>query len=193
MADGAPPGTTQLQAFARQVYPQLDRLDYYQLLRVPRTATVPAIRASYYQISAQLHPDRYHTLSDAVLREQLETIFARITEAYRVVTHPDRRTAYDRALSGGKTRFDPGTERAATAPRNPEDTLNHPQAKTFFRLGLLCLAKKDWKGAVMNFNFARNFEPNAPVLAEKLAEAQAGLKASGPPSSGGPPSSSGRR
>jgi hypothetical protein len=29
---------------------------------------------------------------------------------------------------------------------------------------------------VMNFNFARTFEPNSPVIAEKLAEAQAHAK-----------------
>ena len=38
---------------------------------------------------------------------------------------------------------------------------------------MVSFGRKDWKGAVMNFNFARNFEPAAPVITEKLAEAQA--------------------
>jgi hypothetical protein len=38
----------------------------------------------------------------------------------------------------------------------------------------------------MNFTFARNFEPAAPVINEKLAEAQAASKAASPPGAGKP-------
>ena len=51
---------------------------------------------------------------------------------------------------------------------------------------MISLGSKDWKGAVMNFNFAKSFEPNAAIIKQKLAEAQAGLpKPPGP--GGGPP------
>jgi DnaJ-class molecular chaperone len=183
MANGGAPGPAQLAAFARQVFPALDRYSYYQLLQVDQRADPNAIRTSYYRIAAQLHPDRYHALSDAGLREQLETIYARVTEAYRVLLDRTKRAAYDYGLSQGKMRYDP-VERKAHGPRNPEDSVTHPEAKKFFRLGMVCIGRKDWKGAVMNFNFARTFEPGAAVIAEKLAEAQAGAKAGG---GGGPP------
>ena len=173
------PAPAQLAAFVQQVYPQLDRLSYYQILRVPAAATAAVIRASYYQIAAQLHPDRYHSLPDPVLRDQLESIFARVTEGYRVLVDSQKRAAYDRQLAAGRMRYQ--AERA-TGPKNPEDTIRDPQAKKFFRMGMMCLARKDWRGASMNFNFARSTEPGTAIITDKLAEAQAGLKAASPTS-----------
>jgi DnaJ-class molecular chaperone len=175
MSQTGAPGAAELAAFARQVYPGLDRYSYYQLLRVPPEADARAVRASYYRIAAQLHPDRYHNLADATMRDQLESIYARVCEAYRVLVNPDKRAAYDRGLAQGRMRYD-GGDRQGQGPKNPEDTITHPQSKKFFRLGMMCLGQKDWKGAVMNFNFAKTFEPDSPVIAEKLAEAQAGGK-----------------
>lgn len=168
-------GTRDLRAFARQIYPVLDERSYYELLGVPPSADTAAIRRAFYAAAADLHPDRYHTLADAQVKEQLETIYARACEGYRVLTSPDRRAVYDRGLAAGKLRFD-ATAREAPTVRNPEDLVKHPEAKKFFRLGMLCLGKKDWKGAAMNFTFARGFEPGAAVIAEKLAEAQAAQK-----------------
>jgi curved DNA-binding protein CbpA len=159
------------------VYPTLDRLTYYQLLRLQPNADAAAIRASYYRMAATLHPDRYHNLPDAVIRDQLITIVARINEGYRVLISPEKRVAYDALVQKGKTRLDQTSERASAAPKNPEDSLKDPQAKKFFRMGVMCLTKKDFRGAVMNFNFAKNYEPAGAVIAEKLAEAQAGVAA----------------
>lgn len=178
--DGGTPTPVELVTFARQVSATLDRLSYYQLLRVAQGADVGAIRAAYYRIAAQLHPDRCQGLPDRGAREQLETIYARISEGYRVLVSPDKRAVYDRGLVQGKVRFD-FNERAPLGPKNPEDTIADAQAKKFFRLGMMSLGRKDWKGAVMNFNFAKSFEPGAQAIADKLAEAQAGLKASAPP------------
>jgi curved DNA-binding protein CbpA len=165
-------GPAALLAFAEQVYPMLERYSYYQLLRVPPTADTHAIRTSYYKIAAQLHPDRYQNLVDAGTRERLTTIYARINEAYRTLMNGEKRAAYDAGLAKGKMR-----ETGERPLRKiPEDALSHPEAKKFFRLGMVCFGNKDWKGAVMNFNFARTFEPDAPVINEKLAEAQSAAK-----------------
>jgi curved DNA-binding protein CbpA len=171
-----PTGPAGLLAFADQVYPALDRYSYYQLLRVPPASDTRAIRASYYKIAAQLHPDRYHGLVDPVTRDRLETIYARITEAYRVLMNHDKRAAYDAGLTRGRLRET--AERPIT--KRPEDALAHPEAKKFFKLGMVCLGNRDYKGAVMNFNFARSFEPDAVLIAAKLAEAQAAAKGGGP-------------
>jgi curved DNA-binding protein CbpA len=169
-------GPAALVAFAEQVYPMLERYSYYQLLRVAPNADSRTIRASYYKIAAQLHPDRYRNLVDPGTSDRLESIYARINEGYRVLMNGEKRAAYDAGLGQGKLR-----ETAERPLRKiPEDTLSHPEAKKFFRLGMVCFGNKDWKGAVMNFNFARSFEPNAPIIAEKLAEAQAAAKPSTP-------------
>ena len=176
----SPQNPDQLAAFARQMYGRLDQLSYYDLLGLSFAAGTAEIRTAFYRLSNDLHPDRYHTLADHQLKEHLETIYARICEGYRVLSSPERRAAYAKALGEGKKRLT-SSERESRAPQNPEDTIKHEEAKKFFRMGMISLARKDFKGAVMNFNFARTFEPNAAVINQKLSEAQAGLGKPGGP------------
>jgi DnaJ-class molecular chaperone len=164
-----------LRLFAERVYPTLAERSYYQILNIAAGADLAAVRTAFYKLAGQLHPDRFQSLGAGEVKDRLETIYARICEAYRVLASPERRAAYDKALAGGKKRLDM-VERESGAPKNPEDTLKHPEAKKFFRLGMVCVSRKDWKGAVMNFNFAKNFEPGAQLIADKLAEAQAAAR-----------------
>jgi curved DNA-binding protein CbpA len=169
-----------LRQVAERIFPTLDGRSYYQLLNVPETSDVRTLRAAFFKLAAQLHPDRFHTIPDAALKDRLETIYARLGEAYRVLSNPERRAAYDRGLAAGQRRLDMSA-REVTGPRNPEDVLTHPEAKKFFRLGMACLGRKDWKGAVLNLTFARNMEPTSQLLNERLAEATAGAKAQAKP------------
>jgi DnaJ-class molecular chaperone len=170
----------QLATFAKQIYGKLDQLTYYELLGVSSVTPTADIRMAFFRMSEDLHPDRYHTMADRELKERLETIYARISEAYRVLATPEKRAAYTRLLNEGKKRLT-STDRESRAPQNPEDSIKHEDAKRFFRLGMLSLAKKDFKGAIMNFNFARSFEPDAAVIKQKLGEAQAALGKPGGP------------
>jgi DnaJ-class molecular chaperone len=179
--------TEQLAAFVRKIFPRLSQLSYYDLLGVPSGSSPAAVRTAFYRLAADLHPDRYHTLADRELKEQLEMIYARVCEGYRVLTTPDKRVAYERALSQGEKRLTT-TDRESHGLQNPEDSLKHPEAKKFFRMGMICFARKDWKGAVMSFNFARAFEPQAALIVQKLAEAQAALGQPGG-AGGAPPKS----
>jgi curved DNA-binding protein CbpA len=189
MSSPAPPSFIEvLRQIADRIFPTLDGRSYYQLLNVPETADTATVRAAFFKLAAQLHPDRFHTLPDLTLKDRLETIYARIGEAYRVLGNAERRAAYDRSLGAGNKRLDT-TARESTGPKNPEDSLSHPEAKKFFRMGMSCLGRKDWKGAVLNLNFARNFEPGSALLGERLAEANQGLaaaKAAAPAKPGAP-------
>ena len=176
----SPQTPDQLAAFARQVYGRLDQLSYYDLLGLSFAAGTAEIRAAFYRLSNDLHPDRYHTLADRELKDHLETIYARICEGYRVLTTPDKRAAYDRAMNEGRKRLT-STDRESRAPQSPEDSIKHEEAKKFFRLGMISLTRKDFKGAAMNFNFARSFEPNSALINQKLGEAQAALGKPGGP------------
>ncbi|MCG5052148.1 MAG: DnaJ domain-containing protein [Myxococcales bacterium] len=165
----------QLISFARLVEPTLSERSYYELLNVDKQANIPTIRRAFYDVAAKLHPDRCAALDDAEARSKLETIYARIAEGYRVLSEPQKRAAYDEALGRGHKRL-VITARDKKGPQNPEELLKHPEAKKFFRLGMIALANRDFKGAALNFNFARSFEPSAAVIAEKLAEAKAGAE-----------------
>jgi DnaJ-class molecular chaperone len=170
----------QLAKLVEQMYGKLDQLSYFDLLGLSSGATVAEIRAAFYRMSHDLHPDRYHRMENRELRDRLETIYARMCEGYRVLTTPEKRNVYMRILGEGKKRLT-STDRESRAPQSPEDSIKHEEAKKFFRLGMFSLGSKDWKGAVMNFNFAKSFEPDSAIIKQKLAEAQAGLpKPSGP-------------
>jgi len=176
-----PPQTPeQLAQFVEQMYGKLDQLSYYDLLGLHSGATVPEIRAAFYRMSKDLHPDRYHRMQDREMRDCLETIYARMCEGYRVLTTPEKRATYARLLGEGKKRL-AGTGRESRAPQSPEDSIKHEEAKKFFRLGMMSLGTKDFKGAAMSFNFAKSFEPNSAIIKQKLAEAQAGLAKPGGP------------
>jgi molecular chaperone DnaJ len=62
--------------------------DFYQLLGVTRGATDEQIRSAYRKLARQLHPD-VNKEPDAAQR------FKEITEAYEVLTDPQRRQRYD--------------------------------------------------------------------------------------------------
>jgi DnaJ-class molecular chaperone len=170
----------QLAQFVQQLWGKLDQFSYYDLLGLSSGATVAEIRTAFYRMSHDLHPDRYHRIYDRELRERLETIYARMCEGYRVLTTPERREAYARALAEGKKRLTT-TERESRSPQTPEDTIKHEEAKKFFRLGMISFNNKDYKSALMSFNFAKSFEPNSTVINQKMSEAQAALGKPGGP------------
>src|SRR5947207_13353206 len=62
--------------------------DYYALLGVPRQATDEQIRSAYRKLARQYHPD-VNSAADASER------FKAVTEAYEVLTDPQRRQRYD--------------------------------------------------------------------------------------------------
>src|SRR5688572_30950028 len=80
-----------LRAYADRVFPTLAERSYYEILNVPPSATLSAIKSAFYKLAGQLHPDRFHSLGESAIRERLETIYARVGEAYRVLANPEKR------------------------------------------------------------------------------------------------------
>jgi molecular chaperone DnaJ len=66
------------------------KMDYYEVLQVERTASDVEIKAAYRKLAMQWHPDRNPNNPDA------EEKFKSCSEAYQVLSDPDKRAAYDR-------------------------------------------------------------------------------------------------
>jgi molecular chaperone DnaJ len=66
------------------------KMDYYEVLQVERTASDADLKAAYRKLAMQYHPDRNPNNPDA------EEKFKACSEAYQVLSDPDKRAAYDR-------------------------------------------------------------------------------------------------
>ncbi|HEX3435581.1 MAG TPA: molecular chaperone DnaJ [Pseudacidobacterium sp.] len=66
------------------------KADYYEVLGVTRTASDQELKAAYRKLAMQYHPDRNPDNAEA------EEKFKACSEAYQVLTDPQKRAAYDR-------------------------------------------------------------------------------------------------
>jgi molecular chaperone DnaJ len=66
------------------------RADYYEVLSVSRTASDQELKVAYRKMAMQYHPDR--NPGDHTAEEK----FKECSEAYQVLSDPDKRAAYDR-------------------------------------------------------------------------------------------------
>lgn len=69
--------------------------DYYEILGITRQSNTSEIKAAYYQLAKKYHPDRYRQPEYADIRAKLETLFARISQAYDTLREAGPRAAYD--------------------------------------------------------------------------------------------------
>ena len=73
--------------------------DYYEVLGVPREAKSPTqIKKAYRKLAVRWHPDK-----NPGNREEAEAMFKKVTEAYDVLSDPQRRGVYDRFGEDGLT------------------------------------------------------------------------------------------
>lgn len=74
--------------------------DYFQILELGRDASHAAVIAAYYRQARRFHPDVHHDPALGDLRDHLEAVFVRVSEAYETLRRPALRQSYELTLDG---------------------------------------------------------------------------------------------
>lgn len=78
--------------------------DYYEVLNVSRSASPDEIKKAYRKLAMQYHPDK-----NPSKKKEAEERFKEISEAYEVLSDPDKRQRYNQfGHAGVKSSFGPG-------------------------------------------------------------------------------------
>ncbi|MGI5862231.1 MAG: J domain-containing protein [Myxococcales bacterium] len=158
----------------------LDSLDYFQVFRLETTATPREIKDAYYRESRIYHPDRFNQLPDEALKEKINTVFKRITEAYVVLRDDAKRAKYISDISGPerakKLRYTEASEAEKKAEQRKaieEQIGTTPKGRECYKLGMQEIDRKRWDAAIRQLKMALMYEPANAKYKEKLKEAEA--------------------
>ena len=154
----------------------LDELNYYSLLRIDPDCVQGDIEPAVRSATKQHHPDRVNALKDAELSRAASEVFQRIKEAGENLQDPEKRAQYDEVMKAGVLRMTDEALALAEQERlkseSPEHAATHPKAEKYWHMALKDWDDKNFKGCVMNIQFAMNFEPENEVMKEWLDKAK---------------------
>lgn len=170
MADSRQAG---VERFVQRAYELLGEITYYRILNLEPGASASEVRSSYLKIASRLHPDLFGQRLDAELKKKLTAVYSRVVEAYKVLSNGERRQLYDEQLGQGQNRLSADAE-AKPRQKRPEDEIDNPSAKRFFKLGMEAMTSGDARAATMNFKLALSMEPGSAVIQRALTKAESG-------------------
>jgi curved DNA-binding protein CbpA len=154
----------------------LDHLDYFELLRLPRTAGAQDVKAAYYRESRAFHPDRFAAVPSPELRALVGRVYRRVNEAYTVLRDEVKRQRYVLDVSGPerarKLRFtdeDEAAVKEAQKRRAEEQLGSTPNGRRFFAAARQEVQVKRWDAAERALKSALMYEPANAKFKEALA------------------------
>jgi tetratricopeptide (TPR) repeat protein len=128
--------------------------DHFMLLEVDRNVSKEQVRAQYFTLAKMYHPDRLTLLKLETLRPLVERIFARLSEAFSVLSDESRRKEYLRILAEG----------GEAAVRSKEDkeaarAVAILSSEEHFRQGEMALRRQQFPQALEEFKKALDLNP----------------------------------
>jgi DNA-binding response OmpR family regulator len=151
------------------LFERLDASTYYQLLDVPFEAERAAIQQAFHQRSLALHPDRHARLRAVAPHafEKINSVYKRISEAYKVLSNVSQRHEYNLGLRRN------GTLRYDTEARRRREEKNMEIAVTNEGRGRVlkafeCRTYGDLDGAQQWLRQALTLEPQNTRIADQI-------------------------
>jgi curved DNA-binding protein CbpA len=104
-----------------------DRRSHYDVLGLTMGASAAEIKAKYYELSKQLHPDRHHRIATTNSgsqdeqrrrKKEMNKRYVRVKEAYDVLKDKAKRAAFDAELTGGSASAGAGWSTTRNARSN---------------------------------------------------------------------------
>jgi curved DNA-binding protein CbpA len=126
--------------------------DFYAVLAVPRNATEDQIRQRFRELARTRHPDRFQ----GEAKERAEVEFQEITQAFNVLSDPERRRRHDAELVRPEEQGAPDARQLA---------------RIYLQRGVKGYKEKNWAEAASNFDLATKSDPSNPQGWHHLAQA----------------------
>ncbi len=161
----------------------LDGQDYFEVLQLPQSAGAAEIKRAFYRDSRVYHPDRVFHLQDEKVKNDIGTIYKRITEAYFVLRDDAKRKKYLADITGAeraaRLRYTEATdsELKAEAKKVAEEEFGTtPKGRQFFKTALQEIERQQWQAAERSLKSALMYESGNAKFKEKLVLVQAKLE-----------------
>ncbi len=141
--------------------------DHFHLLGVTQETPPEQVRAAYFEVARQLHPDRITATGLEDIRARAQKLFAQINAAFGVLSHPKKRAEYVQTLRAG----------GSAAIKAKEDEAEAAASKLFaaedhFRAGEMALRRNQLDAAIAEFQKALALNPEEAEHHAMLAWAQ---------------------
>jgi curved DNA-binding protein CbpA len=154
----------------------LDTLDYFELLRLPRSAGAAEVKAAYHRESRAYHPDRFAALPAPELKELIARIYRRVNEAYTVLRDDAKRERYlgdvsgpDRARKLRFTEADEAEVKEQLKRKLEEQFGQTPNGRKLYAQALKEVEAQRWEPAERALKTALMYEPANAKFKELLA------------------------
>lgn len=127
---------------------------HYSLLSLNADASDADIRAAYFKLARQLHPDHLHAIGVQDIENEVQELFAAINKAFAVLSSPKERFKYNKIMAAG------GEKAYRAEQKKAEDmAMKVLRAEEHYHLGEMALRRDHFAQAAKEFKQAADLSP----------------------------------
>ncbi|MBI5493655.1 MAG: response regulator [Deltaproteobacteria bacterium] len=93
-----PPELQAILAEVEQRYTGMKDATHFEVLGVKQTDDPATVKKAYFALASKFHADKFSGVELGLMREKLDAVFARLSEANETLSKPDKRAEYETAL-----------------------------------------------------------------------------------------------